>query len=140
MGCGGLVGDVEVATDNGFGELDAFCGIGVRVPAVPPVAAEHDGEFCTLGCVLPFDGVRVEGYAQSALGVLVEWNALWDEVAEARHGVEVGFGVVEVDCHDGDIRSKGGFTESGDDNVEVAGWFALWLMLDKGERAGESNK
>lgn len=63
------------------------------------MAAEHNGEFGPRRGVLALHSVRVEDDSQCAFGVLFKRDALRDEVAETG-GVEVGFGVIEVDCHD----------------------------------------
>lgn len=98
---GGLVADLQVAAHDGLGHLNALVCVGVAGKVVPPVAAEHDGDFGAGSRVLAGEGVRVEDDAEGALGVLREGDGARDEVAEAVDGEDVGVGEVEVDDHDG---------------------------------------
>lgn len=70
------------------------------------MAAHHDCEFGAWSSVLPFDGGVVEDNSECTLGVLLERDGLWNQVAEAFHGEEIGVLEVEVDGHDGDVGSE----------------------------------
>lgn len=87
--------------------------------------AEHDGYFGTGSGVLTDCGVGIEDYAESTLGVLLEGDGAWDEVAETTLGEKIGIFIVEVhdhDCHgvnaikEGDVGdgAEGGSREGRD--------------------------
>jgi hypothetical protein len=54
------------------------------------VPAEHDSEFSARNRILALCGARVEDDAKGAFGVLLKGDGLWDQVAKALVGVEVG--------------------------------------------------
>jgi hypothetical protein len=85
------------------------------------VPAEHDGELGAGHRVLAFGGRRVEDDAEGTFGILLKGNGLWDQIAEALVGVELGGGVVEVNGLYGYIGGEGGVAEGGNDEVEVLG-------------------
>ena len=96
---GRLVADLQVSVEDSSSHVDTLLLVRVGVEGVPPVAAEHDGDFGTGGCVLAFYGVGVEDDAECTLWVLGEGNGAWDEVAEASFWEDVRIFEVEVDDH-----------------------------------------
>ena len=117
MGNGSVL-DAEVALYHRARHGETLLFVRVTLEVVPPVAAHHDCEFCAASCVLTFNSRGVPDYAKSALGVLLEWNSLWDEVAETFIREKVWIGEVEVYCHD---RGEGGnlvVLEGGDGEIE----------------------
>lgn len=96
---GRLVADLQVSVEDSSSHVDTLLLVRVGVEGVPPVAAEHDGDFGTGGCVLAFYGVGVEDDAECTLWVLGEGNGAWDQVAEASFWEDMRILKVEVHNH-----------------------------------------
>lgn len=102
------LGDAQVAFYSSLGHACAFILVWVCRFLVPPVAAQHDGEFCTRsvdwGGILACSrgGLGIEDDAKGAFGILREGDGAGEEVAEAVDGKEVGSWVKEVYDHDSD--------------------------------------
>lgn len=86
------LGDAQVTFYNSLGHARAFVLVWVCTLVVPPVAAEHDGEFGTWvdggGGILTCGrgGFGVEDDAEGAFGILRQGDGAGEEVAEAVDG------------------------------------------------------
>lgn len=106
------LGDAQVAFYSSLGHARAFVLIWICRLVVPPVAAEHDGEFGTWsaggGGILAcgWGGFGVEDDTEGALGVLRQGDGAGEEITEAVDGKEIGGWVEEVYDHDGDGGGK----------------------------------